>query len=258
MKEQGFSWSQGSLAPLPGEQPHSPCNRQGKGCQAELSNNACEKSGGHASCTITSGINFVDYAGDVLHLAADSRAINAGRPMTVVTSAGGRGASFTVKEAGFFIDGYSLVMGDLIRVGKQPPVRVCEVDHGANTLTVSAPISWETGDPVVLAYQDTTPDIGAFEFSTDYSFDVTLAQPAVTAPGKLRLTAAVSHPENVRFVTFYTDNVPVGTDAAEPYTFDWTSAKPGRKYHLTATAYGRFASTQPVKSDSIAHWSFGN
>ena len=227
----------------------------GEGCQAELSNNACEKSGGHASCTVTSDINFVDYAKDVVYLARDSRAINAGRPMTVVTSATGSGTSFTVKEAGFFIDGHSLVLGDLIRVGKQAPVRVRKVDHDANTLTVSASISWKTGDPVILAYQDATPDIGAFEFRTNNSFDVTLTQPAVTAPGKLRITAAVSHPENVRFVTFYVDNIPVGTDATEPYTFDWTSAKPGRKYHLTATAYSRFASIQPVKSDSIAHWS---
>ena len=41
-------------------------------------------------------------------------------------------------------------------------------------------------------------------------------------------------------------------------TLDWDAAKPGRRYHLTATAYSRFASTRPTKSDSISQWSFGD
>jgi len=213
----------------------------GEGCQAELSHNACEKSGGHASCVVTSDINFADYA------------IDAGRPLTVVTSPAGQGACFAVGEAGFFIDGHTLVLGDLIWVGANAVTRVVRVDHDTNTLTVSPPISWQQGAPVVLAYQDARPDIGAFEFSTDYSYDVTLEPPAVTAPGKLRLTAAVAHPKNVRFVTFYVDNVPVGTDTTEPFTFDWGSARRGVEYHLTATAYSRFASRQPTRSFSATY-----
>jgi len=130
---------------------------------------------------------------------------------------------------------------------------VVKVDHDTNTLTVSSPISWRQGDPVVLAYQDARPDIGAFEFSDDYSYDVTLEPPTVTAPGRLRLTAAVAHPENVRFVTFCVDNVPVRTDTTEPFTFDWASAKRGVEYHLTATAYSRFASRQPTRSFSATY-----
>lgn len=225
----------------------------GEGCQAELSHNACEKSGGHASCVVTSDINFADYERDVLCLAEGSRAIDAGRPLSVVSSPAGQGASFTVEEAGFFIDGHTLVLGDLIRVGADAVTRVVKVDHDTNTLTVSSPISWRQGDPVVLAYQDARPDIGAFEFSDDYSYDVALEPLAVTAPGRLRLTAAVASPENVRFVTFYVDNVPVGTDATEPFIVDWTSAKRGVEYHLTATAYSRFASRQPTKNFSATY-----
>jgi hypothetical protein len=51
-----------------------------------MSNNACEKSGMHPSCTVTADIRFADYAKDDLHLDRSSRAIGAGRPMTVVTS----------------------------------------------------------------------------------------------------------------------------------------------------------------------------
>jgi len=198
----------------------------GEGCQAELSHNACEKSGSHASCVVTSDINFADYANDVLYLAKNSRAIDAGRPLTVVTSAAGRGRSFTVEEAGFFIDGHTLVLGDLIRVGADAVTRVVKVDHDTNTLTVSSPISWRQGDPVVLAYQDARPDIGAFEFSDDYSYDVTLEPPTVTAPGRLRLTA---------------------------YTVEWGPARPGVSYHLIATAYSRFASKQPTRSVSATY-----
>jgi hypothetical protein len=225
----------------------------GEGCQAELSSNACEKSGGHPSCVVTSGINFADYANDAFYLAGNSQAIDAGRPLTVVTSPPGQGTSFAVQEAGFFIDGFGLVAGDLIRVGADAVTRVVKVDDDANVLTVSPPIAWQQGAQVVLAYQDTRPDIGAFEFRRDYSYDVQLMPPTVTGPGRLALTAAVAHPENVRFVTFYVDNVPVGTATTAPFACDWQPPRPGARYYLTATAYARFASRQPTKSASAVY-----
>jgi hypothetical protein len=225
----------------------------GEGCQAKLSNNACEKSGGHASCVVTANINFADYPRDVLYLAENSHAIDAGRPLSVVTSAAGNGRSFTVEEAGFFIDGHNLVLGDLIRVGADAVTRVVKVDHGTNTLTVSPPITWRQGDSVVLAYQDARPDIGAFEFSSDYSYDVTLAPTAATDLGTRQITANVAQPENVRFVTFYVDNLPVGTDATAPFTCNWMPTSRGAEYHLTATAYSRFASRRPTKSVSAIY-----
>ena len=222
-----------------------------------MSHNACERSGMHVSCIVTSDIRFVDYARDDLHLDKRSRAINAGRPMTAVTSPKGKGISFTVKEAGFFVDGFSITAGDSIKVGQERLATISKVDHATNTITVSSPISWIQGAPVVLAYQDATPDIGAYEYCTHYSYDVTLRRPSVAAPGKIRLVAAVSQPANVRFVEFYVDNIPVGAAAREPFALDWDGAKPGREYHLAATAYSRFASTQPTKSASIARWSLG-
>ena len=225
----------------------------GEGCQAELSHNACEKSGGHPSCVVTSDIRFADYENDVLCLAENSRAIDAGRPLTVVASPAGNGTAFTVEEAGFFSDGHTLVLGDLIRVGADAVTRVVQVSHDTNTLTVSPPISWQRGDSVVLAYQDSRPDIGAFEFRRDYSYDVRLEALAATAPGTLRLTAAVTNTENVRFVTFYVDNLPVGTDVTAPFTCDWSPNRGRTEYHVTATAYSRFASRQPTKSVSAVY-----
>jgi hypothetical protein len=229
----------------------------GEGCRAVMSNNACEESGGHASCSVTSGIAFADYAKDDLHLQSSSLAIDAGRPMTTVTSAAGRGTSFTVEEAGFFSDGFSIATGDRIRVGNNEPATILKIDHVADTVTVTAPISWVKGDPVVLAYQDTRPDIGAFEYRADHSYDVTLEHPEVVAPGRVRLVASVSHPENVRFVEFYVDNLPVGVDATEPFGIDWNVAGPGAAHHLAAVAYSRFASTQPTKRSSISQYSVG-
>jgi hypothetical protein len=206
----------------------------GEGCSAVMSNNACEESGGHASCSVTSGIRFADYAHDDLHLRSDSLAIYAGRPMTTVTSPAGHGTSFAVEEAGFFCDGFSIARGDLIRVGNHGTATISEVDDVTNTIAVSAPISWDKGDPVVLAYQDARPDIGAYEYSADHSYGVTLETPAVIAPGRARLTASVSHPENVRFVEFYVDNMPVGVDATEPFSTDWHVTRPGGTYHLVS------------------------
>ena len=143
--------------------------------------------------------------------------------------------------------------GEPIRVGADAVTRVVEVDHGTNTLTVSPPIAWRQGDSVVLAYQDALPDIGAFEFSRDYSYDVALEPPAATDLGTRPITATVAQPENVRFVTFYVDNLPVGTDATAPFTCDWTPTRRGAEYHLTATAYSRFASRQPSKSVSAVY-----
>jgi hypothetical protein len=229
----------------------------GEGCRAEMSHNACEKSGMHPSCTVTSDIRFVDLAQDVLHLDRSSRALKAGRPMTVVASPAGNGRSFTVKDAGFFIDGFFITTGDLIRVGKQTPVIISKVDYDTHTITVGSSISWKQGDSVVLGYQDANPDMGAYEYRTDYSYDVTLREPSVAGPGMIRLMAAVAHPENVRCVEFSVDNIPVGTAATEPFSLDWDAARPAGKYLLTATAYSRFASRQPTKSTSL-HWSIGH
>ncbi|MBI2301001.1 MAG: right-handed parallel beta-helix repeat-containing protein [Armatimonadetes bacterium] len=229
----------------------------GEGCDAQISHNACERSGMHPSCVVTAGIGFADYAKDDVHLAPGSRAIDAGRPMTVVTSPAGRGASFTVEDAGCFVDGFSITAGDSIRVGRSAPATITQVDHAANRITVGSPVVWQPGDPVVLAHQDVTPDIGAFEYSADHSFDVALSPPVVAAPGRLRLTATVRRHENARFVIFYVDNLPVGTAEAEPYAVAWTVPEPGREHRLTVTAYGRFASPQPTKSAVIERWSAG-
>lgn len=112
-------------------------------------------------------------------------------------------------------------------------------------------------DWTIVGHAAREPEIGAYQYSADYSYDVSLRQPSLTGHGKIRFLAVVSHPENVRFVEFYVDNIRVGTAATVPFTLDWDGAKPGCAYHLAARAYSRFASRQPTKSDSISRWSLG-
>lgn len=55
--------------------------------------------------------------------------------------------------------------------------------------------------------------------------------------------ATVTHPDNVLFVMFYVDNLPIGTDAIAPFNCDLLPTGRGAEYHLTATPHSRFASS---------------
>ncbi len=96
------------------------------------------------------------------HLRPGSPAIDAGSPLTK-TLAAGQGTRLDVGEAGFFHDGLGAQQGDLIRVGANAPVRVVDVDHASNTLTLERSIVWQAGDPVSHDFAGAGPDIGVYE-----------------------------------------------------------------------------------------------
>lgn len=231
---------------------------QSTGCTVDASNNACEQSGSHGSCLVTSNISYSDYANSDFHLQSGSSARNAGKVMTTVTSVAGSGTSFTAADAGFFVgspginDPTGAEIGDLIKVGSNSAVRITAIDYDTNTITVGSSVSWNSGDPIVLSYQDVTPDIGAYEYASDYTYNVTASQPAIVSPGVVRLAASVDNTSNVRYVEFYVDNVPVGADSSAPYTFDWNSGTSETVYNITAKAYGLLASTTLSDSSSLS------
>jgi hypothetical protein len=78
------------------------------------------------------------------------------------TSNSGSGRVIGVGEARYFTDGFEVIAGDLIKVGVNNPVRITEVDYGANTLTVDQNISWSKGDGVSYPYSGSAPDMGAY------------------------------------------------------------------------------------------------
>lgn len=99
-------------------------------------------------------------------LAKGSGCIDAGGFATR-TSSEGKGKRIVVEDARYFFDGYGIVDGDQIVVGKNPPVMIESIDYEANALKVSGQITWEKGTPVSLPYVGAAPDIGAFEFGSE-------------------------------------------------------------------------------------------
>lgn len=83
-----------------------------------------------------------------------------GKPLTEAMGMGSNTRTLHVKDARFFYDGYGITEGDLIQIGNKQdsaPVRVVNVDYGANTLTLESSRSWSDKAPVSLAINVDTP-----------------------------------------------------------------------------------------------------
>ena len=108
---------------------------------------------------------FNDAASGDFTLQGTSPAINAGGWLTTITQATGSGTSFTVDDAGFFFDGFSIsgVTGSQIKTENGQSATVTGVDYGTDTLTVDTIISWTQNEGIGLDYNGNAPDIGANE-----------------------------------------------------------------------------------------------
>ncbi len=101
-----------------------------------------------------------------LHLQSGSPCINAGAYLTNITSATGSGTSFTVIDAGYFMDGWGVISGDTIQLaGQTQTARITNIDYTTNTITVNSALSWTQGQGIGLAYNGNAPDLGAYEYS---------------------------------------------------------------------------------------------
>lgn len=97
------------------------------------------------------------------NLRAESPCIDAGEFLTTCLNSG-VGYEITVEDAGCFCDGWGIVEGDEIKVGYNVSGRIRRIDYENNKITVNKLVSWQTGDPVSLAYKGKAPEAGAFEF----------------------------------------------------------------------------------------------
>jgi len=100
---------------------------------------------------------------EVCRLKESSPCIDAGTFLTR-TVGSGKGREVVVEDAGYFTDGFDMAEGDLIRIGKNNPVRIVKIDYENNRITVDESISWEDGDGVSLSYSGLSPDMGAYEY----------------------------------------------------------------------------------------------
>lgn len=102
-----------------------------------------------------------------LSVRTNSPVINAGGPLTTITSASGSGTSFVVADAAYFMDGWGIVQGDLIQLQGSPlKARVTNVNYTTRTISVDSSLTWTLGQGISLAYNGSAPDQGAFEFGS--------------------------------------------------------------------------------------------
>ncbi len=101
-----------------------------------------------------------------LRLQDTSPCKDAGTHLTTITSASGSGTTFTVADAGYFMDGWGVsgIGGDRIQLaGAVQKARILSVNYATNTITVDTTLSWTQGQGVSLPYEGTAPDAGAYE-----------------------------------------------------------------------------------------------
>ncbi len=172
-----------------------------------------------------------------LRLQADSPAIDAGMPLTATRSAG-QGTSVPVADAGYFVDGWERIPGDLIRLGAET-VRIVSIDYQQNTLTVEPAFSWRAGEGVSLAWSGAAPDIGAYEHgATPLPSKLTITAPAGTLNGSMDIAVGGATAESVREVVLFVDGVPAAQSYDPPFNLRWdTSGWPAGEHRLVARGY---------------------
>ena len=102
---------------------------------------------------------------DNYRLTAGSPAINAGADLTTVIKAGVNVTKVYVEDARYFCDGFGLIQGDPVKIGRNAIARIVKADYENNELTLSKPVTVKAGDAVNLPYNGTSPDIGAYQYT---------------------------------------------------------------------------------------------
>jgi hypothetical protein len=102
---------------------------------------------------------FVNESRNDFHITKVSPCIDKGANLTKTLNSG-KGSSIKVEDPLYFCDGYGLIAGDKIRVGKNSPMKILKIDYEKGMITLSGKLKWKTGDPVNLDFKGKGPDIG--------------------------------------------------------------------------------------------------
>ena len=108
---------------------------------------------------------FVNEAGRDFHLSATSPLIDAGTFLTHTVNSGS-GKVMTVADTSYFYDGFGIPgeAGDTIQInGQSVTATIVAVDYTNNTITLDRSLTWADAQGVSLKFNDTAPDVGAFE-----------------------------------------------------------------------------------------------
>jgi hypothetical protein len=133
---------------------------------------------------------YAGAEGDDFSLQTGSPAIDAGAHLAQTTASGVNTTVVPVDDPWFFFDGYGIVEGDTIKIGSNAPVTITSVDTAAGTITVDAPVTFNSGDYVDLVYNGAGIDLGALE-SGDVPWTPVLADPQI-GDGEITLSWGTS------------------------------------------------------------------
>jgi hypothetical protein len=114
---------------------------------------------------------FTNTSSRDFSLKSTSPAIDTGANLTTASNTGSNSTNLTVVDARYFSDGYTLVSADWIKIGTGNPVQIASVNYATNTITLTAPTTWQAGNPVNvyknssgrIVFSGQKPDIGALE-----------------------------------------------------------------------------------------------
>jgi len=169
---------------------------------------------------------FVDQTNGDLELTVSSTLIAAAGPMTTADGSGSSSVNLVVDDADFFMDGWTIVEGDLIKIGSGSWVRISSIDYGTEAITLASAQSWSDEDDVVVLGVD---DMGALEYRAGgYAVSGSLAAGSPNV-------VTVNDSDLVRMVIFYEDGVPQEPDYDTPYQFTDGGGT------VTANIYRRYA-----------------
>jgi hypothetical protein len=101
-----------------------------------------------------------------LRLKPESPCRDKGTYLTTITSADGSGRAFLVSDAGYFTDGWGIkgVQGDEIQLYEtSQKAKIISVSYSTGIITLDRKVNWKQGQGVSLSYNNTAPDVGAYE-----------------------------------------------------------------------------------------------
>jgi hypothetical protein len=131
--------------------------------QQDVANN-WEHQGDPLFVSVSGQPDPADFLAYDFHLQGGSPCLDYGGFLTLATNAGQDSTLLQVENAGYFTDGHGVVEGDMIQLeGQTVAVVITDIDYAAQSITVSAPLTWEVGTGVGLPYLGTAPDQGVYE-----------------------------------------------------------------------------------------------
>jgi len=206
------------------------------GTTVTASNNACAIGGTDDSCAVNTDPLLTNYAGKDFTIQTGSPAKNAGKAITLANGAAAEATTtLVVDDAEYFTDGFGLTGGDIIKIGSNDPVTISAVNYDTKTITISTAQTWADNVEIYWRNQDTTPDIGAWEYKASYALTGTWALSEGT------VTVTPNDASLVRFVEVSENGIPVGTDYSSPYTVSGVGAG-----LVTVRMFSLHASTTPI------------